>query len=200
MKIRRETSGLRPLGQTVLAALSANKTTLGALALILGCGLSARAADNRAPEVPDGIIVPGTTNKVSFHGIGVGFQVYTWNGTSWGNAVPDATLFDQDGNIVASHFGVLIPPRVHPAWQSNSGSRVVGDLPPAPVVMDTNAIPWLRLEALTSEGPGVFADTTFIQRVNTTGGKAPFTDGAFVGQVARVPYTADYFFYRHSNN
>ena len=42
--------------------------------------------------------------------------------------------------------------------------------------------------------------TTFIQRVNTTGGKAPSTDGAFVGQVARVPYTADYFFYRPSTN
>jgi len=36
--------------------------------------------------------------------------------------------------------------------------------------------------------------------VNTTGGKSPSADGAFVGQVARVPYTADYFFYRHTNN
>jgi hypothetical protein len=66
--------------------------------------------------------------------------------------------------------------------------------------VDQDAIPWLRLQALTSEGPGIFANTTFIQRVNTTGGKAPFTDGTFVGQVARVPYTADYFFYRHSTN
>jgi hypothetical protein len=65
--------------------------------------------------------------------------------------------------------------------------------------MDTNAIPWLRLQALITEGPGVFADTTFIQRVNTTGGKAPSQDGVFIGQVARVPYTADYFFYRKSD-
>jgi hypothetical protein len=69
-------------------------------------------------------------------------------------------------------------------------------LPPAAVTVDTNAIPWLRLEALSTEGPGIFADISFIQRVNTTGGKAPSTPGAFVGQVARVPYTADYFFYR----
>jgi hypothetical protein len=50
------------------------------------------------------------------------------------------------------------------------------------------------------EGPGVFAVTTFIQRVNTSGGKAPLTPGSFVGQVARVPYTADYFFYRQTND
>jgi len=55
-------------------------------------------------------------------------------------------------------------------------------------------------QAVTTEGPGIFADTTFIQRVNTVGGKAPSADGAFVGQVARVPYTADYFFYRKTNN
>jgi len=76
----------------------------------------------------------------------------------------------------------------------------VGALPPKAVIVDTNAIPWLRLDAKNPEGPGIFADTTFIQRVNTTGGKAPSTDGAFVGQVARVPYTADYFFYRKSSN
>ena len=179
-------------------------TSLTSVAVLL-CATAALAAkadkDNRAPDVPDQIAVSSITNKVSFHGFGVGFQVYTWNGTSWGSAVPDATLFDEDGNVVATHFGVFDGTHfVGPAWQSNSGSEVVGALPPAAVIVDTNAIPWLRLQALTTEGPGVFADTTFIQRVNTTGGKAPFTDGAFVGQVARVPYTADYFFYRHSTN
>jgi hypothetical protein len=53
---------------------------------------------------------------------------------------------------------------------------------------------------LSTEGPGVFADTTFIQRVNTIGGKSPKANGAFIGQVARVPYTADYFFYRRAND
>ena len=45
-----------------------------------------------------------------------------------------------------------------------------------------------------------FAGTTFIHRVNTVGGKAPAQAGTFVGQVAAVPYTADYFFYREANN
>jgi hypothetical protein len=174
---------------------------LAALALVAATTTCALAADNRAPEVPADISV-GETNKVHFHGFGVGFQIYTWNGTSWGGAVPEATLFDDDGNVVANHFGVFDDTGrfVGPAWQSNSGSKVVGKLPPKAVIMDTNAIPWLRLDAVSPEGPGIFANTTFIQRVNTVGGKAPFENGTFVGQVARVPYTADYFFYRQTNN
>jgi len=109
-----------------------------------------------------------------------------------GSAVPDATLFDDEGNVVATHFA-------GPRWKSNSGSIVLGAAVQPTVTVDTNAIPWVRLRAVTTEGPGIFADTTFIQRVNTVGGKAPSADGAFVGQVARVPYTADYFFYRKTN-
>jgi len=62
--------------------------------------------------------------------------------------------------------------------------------------VDTNSIPWVRLRAVSTEGSGIFADTTFIQRVHTSGGKAPFVNGDFVGEVAEMPYTADYFFYR----
>jgi len=189
---KNETPATRRLGPFVWAALSANKISVGALALLLGGGLTALAAgnDNRAPEVPVEIAVP-SGNKVHFHGFGVGVQIYTWNGTSWGAAVPEAILFNAEG-VVAIHFA-------GPTWQSNSGSTVVGALPPKAVTVDTNAIPWLRLDAKNPQGPGIFANTTFIQRVNTTGGKAPSTDGTFVGQVARVPYTADYFFYRRSN-
>src|SRR5262245_6770614 len=192
MKKSRIQSASRCLG----SAVKSTKSTL-ALLLCAAAALTAQAgADNRAPEVPQQISVSSETNKVSLHGFGVGFQVYTWNGTSWGSPIPDALLFDDDGHVVATHFGVFDDNGrfVGPAWQSNSGSKVVGKLPPAAVIMDTNAIPWLRLEALISEGPGVFADTTFIQRVNTSGGKAPSQDGAFIGQVARQPYTADYFF------
>src|SRR5215467_7737805 len=160
----------------VATALSARTAAVGALVLLLGSGLNALAegsgTDNRAPEVPAALSV-GTTNKVHFHGFGVGFQVYTWNGTSWGSAVPDAVLFNGESAVVATHFA-------GPSWESNSGSLVVGALPPdGIIIMDTNSIPWLRLKALTAEGPGIFANTTYIQRVNTTGGKAPSTPGTF---------------------
>src|SRR5204863_942107 len=156
-----ETPALRRLGQFGLGARSANKITVGALALLLGGGLAALASgnDNRAPEVPDDIAVPAG-NKVHFHGFGVGVQIYTWNGSSWGAAVPEAILFHAEG-VVTIHFA-------GPTWQSNSGSTVVGALPPQKAVtVDTNAIPWLRLSAKSAEGPGIFANTTFIQRVNT---------------------------------
>ena len=196
MKTRNEMPVLRRLGRFALATLTANKSTVGALALLLGGGLAALAVesgnDNRAPEVPDDIAVP-VGNKVQFHGFAVGVQIYTWNGSSWGAAVPEATLYDNDGNVVAIHFA-------GPTWESSSGSKVVGAVVPPRVTVDPDAIPWLLLGAVHTEGPGIFAATTFIHRVNTVGGKAPSMAGAFVGQVARVPYTADYFFYREAND
>ena len=183
-----ETPVLRRLGAFVWAALSANKATVGALALFLGAGLTALADDNRAPEVPDERLAVDDGFKVHFHGFGVGVQIYTWNGTDWGKAVPRATLFDDEGNVVASHFA-------GPRWQSNSGSIVLGTVVFAATV-NPNAIPWVLLSATFEGGAGIFANTKFIQRVNTVGGKEPSENGDFVGQVFESPYTADYFFYR----
>src|SRR2546426_12624445 len=78
--------------------------TIVGLAFMAACAapVLAEGIDNRAPDVPAALVV-GDTNKVHFHGFGVGVQIYTWNGSSWGSAVPEATLFDDDGNIVALH-------------------------------------------------------------------------------------------------
>jgi uncharacterized protein DUF3455 len=35
--------------------------------------------------------------------------------------------------------------------------------------------------------------------VNTVGGNAPSSHGSTTGQVAEVPYTAEYYFYRAQN-
>jgi hypothetical protein len=153
--------------------------------------------DNRAPEVPPEIAVEDG-NKVHFHGYAEGVQIYTWNGSDWGNAVPRATLFDDDGNVVATHFGTPNGP----AWRSNSGSEVVGKLPPKRARVDETAIDWLLLPAFAefTHGPGILGATSFIHRVNTVGGKAPSEAGTMIGQVVEVPYSADYFFYRPSND
>src|SRR6185503_7870009 len=87
---------------------------LAFVAVFAASALSGRADDNRAPEVPFEIAVP-IGNVVHFRGYAQGVQIYTWNGSSWGNAVPQATLFDEDGNVVINHFA-------GPTWQSNSGS------------------------------------------------------------------------------
>jgi uncharacterized protein DUF3455 len=199
-KMITEAPSLRRLGTIGLAGLSSNKRTIGALALLLGIGLAALAegshTDNRAPEVPFEIKVDDG-NIVHFHGYAIGVQIYTWNGTDWGTAVPRATLFDNDGNVVISHFGTTNGP----AWVSNSGSEVVGKLPPKKVIVDETAIPWLLLAAIPdlTHGPGILAATTFVHRVNTVGGLAPRENGTVVGQVAEVPYNADYFFYRSTD-
>jgi hypothetical protein len=57
----------------------------------------------------------------------------------------------------------------------------------------------LKLEKVSTSGPGIFDGITFIQRVNTTGGLAPAEAGLSVGDLKEVPYTAEYYFYRAEN-
>lgn len=74
----------------------------------------------------------------------------------------------------------------------------------ANVTVDPTAIPWLRLSAAsTAAGPDGdrLVDTTDIQRIATTGGLAPPAaqcTAATAGTVAEVPYTADYYFWKHT--
>ena len=126
-------------------------------------------------------------NKLSFQALGVGVQIYQWDGTDWKFVSPKALLFHGNA-VVATHFA-------GPTWESNSGSMVVGETIDhcAP---DPDSIAWLLLKAKSSEGPGIFDGVTFIQRLHTVGGLAPDEPGEFVGEVAEVPYAADYVFYR----
>jgi hypothetical protein len=64
------------------------------------------------------------------------------------------------------------------------------------------AIGWLLLRRVGAEDGSMGADTlsktTFIHRLNTSGGMAPATGSCRrqnIGNQAWVPYTADYFFY-----
>ncbi len=65
------------------------------------------------------------------------------------------------------------------------------------------AVAWLKLTAVgTQNGTNagdLLAKTTFVQRVNTSGGVAPPADTCDsaheVGRQAFRPYTADYIFY-----
>lgn len=84
-----------------------------------------------------------------------------------------------------------------PMWESNDGSKVVGEVKARDDGPDVNAIPWLLLSAKSAEGNGIFGKTQSVQRVKTVGGKAP-ADGcsqAQLGKIARVAYRATYNFY-----
>jgi hypothetical protein len=55
------------------------------------------------------------------------------------------------------------------------------------------------LQAVSTEGPGIFGCVSYIQRVNTTGGLAPTEPGTSIDETVEVPYTAEYFFYREQH-
>jgi Protein of unknown function (DUF3455) len=154
------------------------------------------AADNRAPDLPPNLcerVLVDAGNEVAFHAYASGVQVYKWNGTAWVFVEPVANLF-ADRNYhgqVGTHYA-------GPTWESNSGSKVVARRVDG-CTPNASAIPWLKLEAVSTEGPGVFDGVTFVQRVNTTGGTAPASPGSFAGEEVRVPYTAEYYFYRAAN-
>lgn len=128
--------------------------------------------------------------RVSAHLFAVGTQNYMWTGSAWLFVGPDAELFaDARGNgKVGIHSS-------GPTWLSNSGSGVVGRVADR-CTPDANSIPWLLLSAVSSRGPGIFEGTTHIQRVNTVGGMAPTASGTTYGEQVKVPYTAEYIFFR----
>ena len=137
------------------------------------------------------------------------------SGFAWLLFTPEATLSKDDEKQVITHFFSPnlgpIPPEVRgtirATWQHSRdtsivwGGKAVSSSAPRFVAKD--AIPWLKLPAAgTQVGPtggDTLAKTTFIQRLNTSGGAAPSTDclsSTDVGKKAFVPYTADYFFYK----
>lgn len=151
------------------------------------------ASDGRLPDLAGCTQLRVDNSKVSFRVFGIGVQIYRWDGSQWVFSNPEANLYADAGanGLVGTHFS---EPGAKPNWLTASGSRVIGTVVDK-CTPNANAIAWVKLSADNS-GTGVFNQTTFIQRLNTVGGLAPTTPGAFVGQLARSPYTADYYFYR----
>ena len=133
---------------------------------------------------------PPAGNRPFFRVFAEGVQIYRWNGTSWVFVAPEADLYASPIGVglVGTHYA-------SPTWESLSGSKVVGTVDQRCDV-DAGDIQWLLLRAVSSEGPGVFGGVTYIQRLNTSGGIAPTSPGTTTGQIARVPYTTEYYFYR----
>lgn len=107
----------------------------------------------------------------------------------WTFQAPEALLYGEGRELLGKHYA-------GPTWEANDGSKVKGAVKARQDAPAGN-IPWLLLAA-TSEGAGRFANVTSIQRMNTVGGVAPKDgcDGPNAGKIARVNYSADYYFYR----
>ena len=84
---------------------------------------------------------------------------------------------------------------------ATDGSYVVGRRVDG-VNVDPTAIDWLLLEKDTSAAGadgGRLTGTTYIQRINTVGGRAPAASECDVnGETAEIDYSADYYFWKRS--
>jgi hypothetical protein len=193
--------------------------TAGVIVLGLGSVALAQIAAISVPPMPSKLRAP-TGNAVYFKGSAAGTQNYACvpgnNGPAWKFLGPQATLFitfpwiqGEGRQQITTHFLSANPeeggmPR--PAWQhsldtSTVWGRVLEMSSDRPFVAP-GAIPWLLLEVAGRQrgpmGGSALLETTYIQRLNTSGGVAPTSgcDAAAYGTVALVPYTTDYYFYK----
>lgn len=173
----------------------------GVLAL---CGLVAAAASARpAPQsAPGDPLDPRTyapDSKLFLAVNATGVQKYTCqaNGT-WLFTDPEATLYKpaHPRKPVGTHFLNFATGR--PVWQLNDGSSVEAARK-VTVPAGTGNIPSLLLQAVVttagSDDGDRLTSTTWVQRLNTSGGVAP-AGTCTPGDTNAVPYSADYFFWK----
>jgi hypothetical protein len=109
---------------------------------------------------------------------------------SWSLKEPQAELLDESGKVIGRHFA-------GPSWQLNDRSQVSGKVIARIDSPNADAIPWLLLGAVDHSGTGLMSGVSHIQRLNTSGGKAPNAgcDAAHAGAESRISYSADYYFF-----
>jgi hypothetical protein len=161
---------------------------------ILGCASGPTIAP---PEVPESLRAP--SGEVPFlQAAASGVQIYECalkpgesSTYGWIFRGPEATLVDRSGRSLGKHFA-------GPTWESNDGSSVVGAIKASYSGPTADTIPWLLLATKSTAGSGTFSSTTSIQRVRTVGGIAPSKacNASNAAEMARVPYSATYYFYR----
>jgi hypothetical protein len=177
------------MANVIWRAIKTSVLALLLLALVAPAGANTREAATPEEALEELAVPEG--HKFAFAAYAEGVQVYRWTGTNWVFSRPEAVLFEGDGDedeAFGIHYG-------GPTWETASGSWVKATLD-KPFPVDPDAIPWLRLKATDSDGPGAFRGVTYIQRLYTTGGVMPTYGGTNVGEEARVPYTAWYAFYK----
>ena len=165
---------------------------------ILVCSVTTllTACATTAPVAVPEALKPASSESLAMIVPAKGVQIYECRakkagaGYEWAFVAPDADLFDSRGNRIGVHGA-------GPVWRANDGSRIVGTLKQRVDAPSTDAIPWLLLTTQSTGSAGAFSNVTSIQRVNTAGGLAPSVDcaAASTDKQARIPYTADYYFF-----
>ena len=205
---------------------------VAASAAVVSLAQPARAESITPPPLPAGLAPVPAGNKLFLGTHGVGTQNYVCRPSGAGVAyvlfTPQATLFGEDGGQAITHyFSPNLDPNAHDlntdpkvvadgairvTWQHRDTSTIWAKLHQSgpdgsgAVTVDPKAVAWLLLDRVGAQngptGGDTLTKTTFIQRLNTTGGLAPKTGCnslTDVGNQAFVPYTADYFFYKKAS-
>jgi hypothetical protein len=149
------------------------------------------------------------------------------SGVAYALFTPEATLFTADDKQLTTHFFSPNPSEdntnpgvvsddgaIRATWRHSRDTSTVwakvnlnpdGSIGSSsdPAFVEQGAVAWLLLKAVGAEvgptGGDTLTPTTFIQRLNTSGGLAPSSGCnslADLGNQAFMPYEADYFFYR----
>ncbi len=194
--------------QAVFRSRFAACATAFAAACMLSGSLS--AAKVTPPPVPPAL-QPPVGNEAFLKGHAIGTQNYLCLSfgadTAWTLITPQATLFSDNDKQIMTHFRSPNPLEDGTArltWQDSDDTSAVWTVPSAIGASRADAIPWQLVRVVGAQngpvgGDDKLAQTTFIQRLNTSGGVAPSTGCARPSDVNReafVPYEADYFFYK----
>jgi hypothetical protein len=205
--------------QTTRGILLVAGATALAVAFTIGLPQPARADRVTPPAVPARIQVPqGATPFLVGHAVGTQNYICLPSGAGFNYVLftPQATLFGDNEKQVITHYFSPNPDEggtIRATWQDSHDTSTVwafatGTATNAtdPEFVQPGAVAWLRLQVVGSQsgpiGSNKLAPTTFIQRVNTSGGLMPSTgcaSSANVGHEEFVPYTADYVFYTGGN-
>jgi hypothetical protein len=182
-------------------------------ALAIAAPFASMATNITPPKVPDTLAVPAGS-KAFLIGHAVGTQNYIClpdgAGAKWVLFGPQATVFDDHGRQLMTHFLSPNPAEnnaLRATWMDSDRSSSVWAVKVAESddarFVEPGAIKWFLLQVKGAEEGSQRNDrlmkTTVIHRVNTSGGVAPASECMLTGDVGKtkfVPYTADYVFYK----
>jgi hypothetical protein len=170
---------------------------------LLAAVLAAACASTPAvrPNAPDSL-KPPDTETVALTVFAEGTQNYACReatpggGFAWTLTGPEAVLHagsDAMAPAAGTHYA-------GPTWQATDGSKFIGDASKAVKAdaPDGASIPWLLVPKKSGDASGTFSRFSYVQRLNTSGGKAPASgcDAGHADQVVKIPYSATYCFYQ----
>jgi len=187
-------------------------------ALAAAAPFAAMATNINPPKVPDTLAVPAGS-KAFLIGHAVGTQNYIClpdgAGAKWVLFGPQATVFDDHGRQLMTHFLSPNPAEsnaLRATWMDSDSTSSVWAMKVAESddarYVEPGAIKWFLLQVKGAEEGSRPHDrlthdrltrATVIHRVNTSGGVAPANECTLAGDVGKtkfVPYTADYVFYK----